>query len=381
MGDFFSILLSAIIVAGLVFSLVALVLTRAAAARAAEPLRIADTPVTILKPLCGAEPALAANLQALLEHGHAAPVQIIFGVSDARDPALLAVEAARRTHPDADIMVVVDNMRHGASAKMSNVINMARHIRHPLIVLADSDVAAPAGTIGSLCAALADPSVGVVSCLHAGRGDAGLWSRLAAMDISYRYMPSVLVGHGLGLAHPVLGPMMALRSETLASIGGFSPFADVLADDYEIGRAVRRLGLSLTIAPRFVIHGCSEAGAMALVRHELRWSRTIYGIDPAGFAGSLVTHVLANAMILVALVGVSGWTMTLLVAALLVRCTLKLAIDRASGTSSGPMILLPVRDLMSLLLFLATFFVGTVDWRGSRFKLTSDGRLLPERQI
>ena len=41
---------------------------------------------------------------------------------------------------------------------------------------------------------------------------------------------------------PCMGSTIALTRATLDEIGGFAAFADYLADDYEIGRAVRAKG-------------------------------------------------------------------------------------------------------------------------------------------
>lgn len=375
---YFVISLMVTVMAGLGYSLVALFCvsrTDVAARHGALPA------VTILRPLHGEEPGLVEAIRSVFDHGHDAPVQIIFGLADAADPALRAIERARFGYSGIDVSVVIDPQMHGANRKMSNIINLAAHVRHPVVMIIDSDVHVPRGAVSALAAQIEDPSVGVASCLHAGIGQSGFWSRLAAMDITYRFMPSVLVGRRLNLAEPVLGPMMGLRAETLARIGGFSAFADVLADDYEIGRAVRGLGLRVAICGPFVRHGCSETGLGALLRHELRWTRTIYGIDPAGFAGSLVTHVTPIALLAVLLSDGSMATWLLLVAALAIRSAIKLRLDHLARTVSGPLWLLPLRDCLSLVVWVLTFFVGRVDWRGYRFKVTADGRLMQGRQI
>ncbi|MBX9664750.1 bacteriohopanetetrol glucosamine biosynthesis glycosyltransferase HpnI [Novosphingobium sp.] len=379
--QYFVILLIAMVAAGLVYGLIASAFVTRRAAQPPPGAACVPSGVTILRPLHGDEPGLVEAIRSVFNHGHVAPVQIIFGVADAEDPALLAIERARIGYPGLDVSVVVSPQRHGANRKMSNIINMEALIRHPVVMIIDSDVKVPRGAVSALAASLADPAVGVGSCLHAGMGNAGFWSRLAAMDITYRFMPSVLVGRGLNLAEPVMGPMMALRSDTLSRVGGFSAFADVLADDYEIGRAVRGLGLRVAVCGPFVLHGCSETGLAALLRHELRWTRTIYGIDRAGFTGSIITHVTPVALLALLLSGGTMGTPLLLLAALALRSAIKLRIDRVSGTVSGPLWLLPLRDCLSLFVYVLTFFVGKVDWRGSRFKVTADGRLLQERQI
>lgn len=336
--------------------------------------------ISVLKPLYGAEPRLRSNLETLLAQDYPGPVQFIFGVRDAADPAVAVVQALQSAHPQAEIALVIDPRRHGANNKLSNVINMAAQLRYPLVVLADSDVAAPPDCLHRLAAALAEPGVGLASCLHFGRGDAGFWSVLGAMDISYRYMPSVAVACATGLDQPCLGPTMALRRETLDAVGGFARLADVLADDYELGRAVRALGLRIVV-PRFsIIHSGDESTLRALVAHELRWSRTIYGINPAGFAGSVVTHCLPLALLGALVLAASGavWgglTLAVVAAALLSRALLLCVVNAVAGFKSGPLWLLPLRDALSFTLFAATFFVRHVSWRGSHFKVARDGRI------
>lgn len=335
--------------------------------------------VTILKPLCGDEPLLATKLASFFSQDYGGPIQLIFGVREESDPALGSVYAAQRRFPHIDCAIIINPARHGSNNKLSNLINMAQQIKHPLIIIADSDVEAPRNAVAVMAGALASPYTGIVSMLHVGRGDAGFWSQLAAMDISYRFMPSVIFGTKLKLAHPVLGPMMGLRRDTLDHLGGFAAFANVLADDYELGAAVRALGANVAVCNTYITHACSERSRAELIRHELRWTRTIYNIDPAGFAGSVITHVLPNALIAACLMGWSAGTIGLIAAAAVSRSALKSAIDRASDTVSGPIFLLPLRDILSYAMYLMTFFVRTVDWRGARFAVNSDGTISPKR--
>lgn len=346
-------------------------------ARAAHPVPTLDhwPAISVLKPVHGTEPGLREKLESLFVQDYPGPVQVIFGTRDADDPALTVIADARAAHPMADVDVVISDRRWGTNNKLSNLANMEPNGRHPIIVIADSDVDWAPDALRRLAAALAEPGVGLASCLHVGRGDAGFWSRLAAMDISYRFMPSVLMGVALGIARPTLGPTMAFSRDTLTRIGGFAAFGDVLADDYEIGEAVRSLGLR-TVLPRFFItHGCSESTLRALVAHEMRWMVTIFHINPSGFAGSIIVHTLPLALIGSALAGFSAPALAVLALATIARMVAKFCLDRASGLVSGPLILVPIRDVLSFILFCSTFFVHKVDWRGSQFRVTRDGRL------
>ncbi len=343
--------------------------------RSGDPAPIpADAPaVTILKPLYGDEPRLEANLSTFLRQGYSGAVQIICGVARADDAAVAAVAALRAVHPEADIALVVDGTRHGGNAKVANLINMMVAAGHDVLIASDSDIAVAPDYLARVVAALAEPGVGAVSCLYHGRGDAGAWSVLAAMQVSYGFLAAVTLGRGLGAAEPCMGSTIALRRDTLKRIGGFAAFADTLADDYAIGAAVRGLGLQVEVPGFTVAHACADDSLAALAAHELRWNATVRHLSQWGYAGLGVLNPLPVALIALA-AGASPWW---LAAALASRIGVKMRVDRLAGVSSGPVWLLPLRDILTFGLFLGGFLVQSVDWRGARLAV-ADGRITGE---
>ena len=333
--------------------------------------------LTLLKPLRGDEGGLERNLLSFLDQDYPGPVQMVLGVQDPADPALPVVEAVRRARPEADIAVVIDPEVHGANRKVSNLINMLAAAKHPTLVLSDADIAVPPGYLARIAAALAEPGVGAVTCYYRGEARAGSASVLAAMGVSYGFLPNVILGVALGMAEPCMGSTIALARQTLDEIGGFEALKDVLMDDYDIGRAVRAKGLRVILPPFLVDHGCSETSLREVMAHEMRWAVTVRMIDPAGHAGSAVTHALAWALIGTALLAGApiGWAAILLTLAS--RLWLKLRIDRASGASSGPVWLMPFRDIMSFAIFLGSLFARAVYWRGERFRVSSGRTMSP----
>lgn len=331
--------------------------------------------VTILKPLHGAEPELLANLASFLDQNHDGPVQLVCGVQSAFDPAIAVVDALREARPQADIALVVDPATHGANAKISNLVNMAAKARHSVLIVSDSDMAVGRDYLARVTAALDAPGVGAVTCLYRGRGDAGGWSRLAAMGISIHFLPSVLLGVALGLAKPCMGSTIALRARTLEAIGGFAAFSDRLADDYAIGAAVRARGEEVVLADLLLTHACAETSLKALLRQELRWSLTIQRLDKAGFAGSVVLHPFPTALAGAALSGFGPLSLAAIGAALATRLTIALLVDRKAAARAAPLRWIPARDLLSFAVFVWTFFRGSVEWRGATFAVDAAGRL------
>ena len=92
-------------------------------------------------------------------------------------------------------------------------------------------------------------------------------------------------------------------------------------------------------------HTAAEETAGDLFRHELRWSRTIRMVNPAGHLGSFVTHGFAFALMAAVLLGFNPVSLALLALALAARLFLKARIDghfrhlcRAllAGAAAGP---------------------------------------------
>ena len=373
MTSTFAALFGLLTVAGCVYTLGALFcLIRYARQPAARP--SSYPAVTILKPLHGDEPRLEQNLASVLLQDYPGPMQIIFGVSEPTDPAAAVVDRLRAAFPAANLQLVVDPRRHGRNGKVSNLVNLSAAVAGEVVVLADSDMLVEPDYLTRVVGALQQPGVGAVTCLYSGISLPNIWSRLATGWVDGQFLPNVILGLTLGLAKPCMGSTIALRRDTLERIGGFVAFANLLADDYEIGAAIRRLGLAVVVPARPVLGHTSAALSLgALLRQELRWTRTIKTVDFAGFAGSIVTHVLPFALLTAMMDGFHARDWMLLGLVLLLRSSLLLQVKRFVRKDTADLSLLPVRDLLSFAVFIASFWPGSIEWRGHRFGVRSDG--------
>jgi ceramide glucosyltransferase len=335
-------------------------------------------PVTILKPLYQGEPGLSENLESFFAQDYPGKIQILFGVHDASDPALHVVKALQARYPQLDTAIVANGALYGSNAKVSNLINMFPAARHDILVLSDSDIAVPRDWLLKVTGALDQPGVGLVTCLYTGEvtgSEPNKWARLSAMGTSYDFLPNVVLGTTFGLAEPCMGSTIALSRAVLDEIGGFSAFANYLADDYEIGQAVRARGYATAIPALGVGHTATEGSAMELFRHELRWTRTIRTVNPVGHLGTIVTFALPLALMAAVLLDFSPLSWAMLGLALGARLFLKYRIDGIFGTCAGPAWLLPVRDLLSFGVFVTSLFGETVHWRGARLSIEPSGVL------
>lgn len=337
--------------------------------------------VSIMKPLRGEDPALAENLRSFLRQEYPT-FQLVCGVAEAGDPAAVVVRRLIGEFPQADIALVVDATQHGTNLKVANLRNMLPAAKHDLLVLADSDMRVGAEYLAAVTAPLvANSAVGLVTCLYRARSVGGLWSDLASLHINHGFLPQAVVGEALGQGAGCFGATMAFDRATLAAAGGFEALADKLADDHALGQAVRRLGKRVALSPYLVDDILAEASFLGLFRHELRWARTIRLVAAPGFAGSVVTYPVPLALLALCLAAAPWAAAVMLVLALVIRGICGRRIDRALRLKAAPLWLLPVRDLLSFGVFIASFLGRSVAWRDRRFRIGPEGQLVivPEK--
>ena len=342
----------------------------------------ATPPITILKPLCGEEPLLEQALATICAQRYPA-FQVVFGVQDARDRALPVVARLRQQFPHCDIAVVVNLAQHGSNRKVSNLINIFPAAKHDLLVIADSDVHAEPDYLARLAATLAEPETGLVTTLYAGLPSSNrLAAKLGAMQITHNFLPGALLARALG-RQDCLGATMAFRRETLAQAGGLGALVDHLADDQVLGRRVRALGCAVRLAPTIPATTVPETDLGSLIRHELRWARTIRTLVPAAFAASLLQYPIFWALCSVALSAGALWSLAAFALAWALRAWAARRVDGAllpmlRGLAFAcPVWLLPLRDLISIGVMVASYLSRTVDWRGHRLIADTPAPLVP----
>jgi len=333
--------------------------------------------VSILKPLCGAEPHLLDCLRSFARHDYV-PLQLVFGVREANDPAIEVVRELQREFPARDIALCIDPRVHGENLKASNLINMLAQARHDILVVSDSDVRIEAGYLDAVVQSLEPAQVGSVTCLYRGRAGPGLWPRLAAQFINDWYFPAVLVSQALGDRSFASGVTIALRRETLERIGGLQVIADHLADDWLLCDHVRRLGLKTVLAPCVVQTEVPEDGLAAHASRELRWMRTIRTVAPLGYAFMGITISLPVALIGVWMAAASHWALPLAGLTLVNRVVIHFEQRRRMGAGLGyDLMLIPLRDGLLLAVWVAGFLGRGITWRGKRYRVRSGGALSP----
>lgn len=321
-------------------------------------------PVTVLKPLHGAEPRLYENLRSFCLQAHP-DYQLVFGVREENDPAIAVVYRLCEEFPQHPITLMIQPRVHGANFKVSNLINMLSCAQHDWLVLADADISVPTDYLTRVTAPLADRDVGIVTCLYHGIPGPSFWSRLGRLFIDDWFAPSVRLSHAFGSTRFAFGSTIALRRDALRTIGGFEALRDTLADDFWLGELTRRAGLRTVLSEVVVGTDVGESSLAELWTHELRWLRTIRSIAPAGFAMTFVCFT--TPLLLIGLGMAPGWvTMSLALLSGGARVLLHFLQRHTSDEAFAwhEVLLIPLRDTLLLLEWAAALAGWQVRWRG-----------------
>src|SRR5438067_7434273 len=333
-------------------------------------------PVTVLKPLKGPGVELYENLASFCRQSYPTD-QIGFGVEDPHDPAVAVVQRLRREFPERDIVLAV-GVGRGTNRKVANLEHMMPHARHDVLVMSDSDIRVRPDYLRTMVGPLADPAVGLTTCLYRGRGNFGLPSVIESLFINTDFVPNALVAQWVQPFRYAFGASIAVRREALERIGGFAAIADDLADDYQLGRRVADAGYRLVLLPYLVETILDSVTLRDVWRHQVRWARTYRVCQPVGWFCSVVTHAtLWGLVAALALGGPVGWAV--LASSLTARLFSLAAIMRLLGEpeTTRYLGLVPLKDLVTSAMWLAAFLGRRVVWSGQVFRVRRDARSVP----
>ena len=356
----------------------ALIAWRAAARHPAAAPRMGQAPaVSVLKPLCGAEPHLYECLRSFCEQRYR-QFQIVCGVRDPHDPAIEVVRRLQRERPEQDLQLAISSGEHGSNQKVANLIGLLPLARHDYLVIADSDVRVAPEYLAALIPPLEDPRTGIATCLYRAIPGPGRWSALGCGFVNDWFMPSVRVAAAFGSRAFAFGATIALRRDTLESIGGFASIADQLADDYRLGELTRQRGLATVLAAPMVETYMVERRLKDLLLHELRWLRTIRAVQPLGYACALPSFGWPVAALGCALAGAGAGTPAMLTVTVLARLMLHFEVRDARAAWAQLWLLIP-NDLLVFFLWCWGFMSRRVRWRETRYRVARDGSAEPLR--
>lgn len=338
--------------------------------------------LSILKPLCGVDDDLEANLEHFARLEYAGPYEVVLGVKDTRDPAFAVARAAVARWPHVMRLALQDG-EPGLNPKVNQLITLADHARFDVLIISDSNTRVGPGYLEEIAAGFADPSVGCVTHPVTGLGERTFGSLLDNLHLASSAAAGMIAAKRLANRDIVVGKSMALRREDVDALGGFFSVKDVLAEDYVIGQWVtQKLGRKVVVARTPVFNVSLKKSVDAFFQRYLRWSvihRT--AVSPGTYGAQALLNP-APLALLGALLAPSMLTAMVAMAVVLGKVAVDLATFRALrpepvawGWSTASAV--AVKDALLFVAWCNGVLCRTVNWRGTRLRVMAGTRLAP----
>jgi len=339
-------------------------------------------PLTLLKPLHGAEPGLEADLETFFEQDYP-EYEILFCTRLADDAGLAIARRVAARHPPIPAKFLsIGGEPEYINAKVASMELMETVAAYDILVISDSDVRVTPDYLRAVALPFADARVGGMTCPYRGVAiEGGLWARLEAVGMSVEMTAGVLAARAMEGMQFVLGPTMAFRRETIRRMGGFKVTADYCADDFVLGNETFKLGDTVVLSHHAIDHMVINSNFLDSMKHQVRWMKSTRFSRPTGHFGTCLTFSLPFgilALAATAALGHSGWGLGLFAWSIATRLALAIAVGRGvvgDRNWFGLLVLYPIRDLMGFGFWVAGYWGRRILWRGRVFELLPGGKM------
>lgn len=337
-------------------------------------------PVSLLKPVRGIDFASYENFASFCDLDYPS-YEVLFCVNDLSDPAVPLIERLIKQFPNRKIRLLSGAPQLGSNRKVNNLVLLTKEAQHDILIQSDGDVRVGPHYIRELVAPFANPSVGAASCFYRAVAQQNLGAELEAVGAASDFFAGALVADWKEGVTFALGASVVTTKSWLNKIGGYEVLVNLLADDYELGNRIHKAGGKVLLSREPVWTMYPAQTARGFWEHQVRWARTIRLCRPAAFLGLLFTHGLPWALLAAAVAPNRPIAAAYLFSYLVLRFTMAWTVGIwgiADQVLLRKLWLIPLRDAIHFVVWLASFASNRVTWGDSQFEL-KDGHMIEIR--
>ena len=337
-------------------------------------------PITVLKPIYGLDKGLEENLLSLIRQDYP-DFQVVMAVQRADDPALPLLRRLAAEYP-ARVSLLVKPSEPVVNGKVQNLVNALTAARHEILLISDSDARVKPGYLSAMAAPLIDAEVGYTCSLYRSVGATHWFEKLEMLTLNADFVPSLIFSHITGASDFCIGATVAFRKTDLERIGGLAALSNYLVEDYALGRRLLKLGKRMVLVPDSIEIVADYPTFARWWHHQVYWDQNTWAANPIGFTLTILTRAIPFALAFAALRGFDSLGLNTFLAAVLVRVATARMTSSMIGDreSVAALWLLPFRDVIALGSWWLALTRRSFEWRGHRFGLTRDGRIVPRSE-
>jgi ceramide glucosyltransferase len=337
--------------------------------------------VDVLLTLRNMDDGLEENLSSVFSCDYP-DYSVLLAVDTLKDPCMTAVERVRARFPGVASTVIAAGHTRTSNPKIDKLSQLERHSDAELFWILDSDIRVAPGTLSALVHEHIVHDAGIVFCPIRGSGARTFGSILEMSYLDFFLSGSVLCAWNLLRQRVIVGKSLLIDRRAIEHFGGFSYFADVLAEDHWLGEAFARSGFSVRCNYTWVDNIKETSSVKIFFDRIARWAklryhlkRPVYLLEP--LLNPLAVILLCLPFLNRAAVPFAGMAVVLRIA---LEYLVLLAVDEKGRKNISILCFLPAavlfKDLLMLAVYVMPFFSSTITWRGGSLRI-GRGTLIP----
>jgi ceramide glucosyltransferase len=351
---------------------------------AAEKAAAILPPVSVLKPVHGAEVRLKENLESFFRQDYP-NFEILFAADDTNDAALPIIEELRAKYPNVACRVLILGQPKWPNAPNWCFHHLTTAAAYDILVTSDSDVEVAPNYLREVVPPMLDPKVGALTCVFRGKSAGGFWSDLDAIGMSVEFTNGVLMSELLDGTHFGLGPTIVVRKDSMGKIGGYEACREYLSNDYVVGNFIYKTGYEVVLSGHVVDHVAPVLNFHQMWERQLRWAMGTRYSRPLGHLGSGLTFSVPYGILALVACLASGRPVlgVALFAATLVNRMIECWVigwwAARDEAAKRWVLLYPVRDIYGFVVWAGSYIKQKCHWRDNNYVLLKGGRLVARR--
>ena len=338
-------------------------------------------PVSVLKPVHGAESRLRENIESFFRQDYP-DFEMIFAADHETDDALPIIREIAARYPLIKCTVLATGSPALPNPPAYAFSRMSQIAKHDILVTSDSDVEVAPNYLREVVAPMLDPAVGMLTCVYRGKNAGGFWSGMDAIGMSVEMTAGVLTANLLEGMKFGLGPTIVTRKDSIAKIGGYGVTGEYFSNDFVTGNFIEKAGYRVLLSRHVIDHVVPPMTFKRMWERQVRWAKGTRWSRPKGHLGTGLIYAMPYGIL-----GFAGGAMTshlllgagLLLIAILNRLLESLVIGWGvvrDPRAQKEVWLYPMRDLLGFAVWCASYLSKSTIWRDRRFQLVKGGRIV-----
>lgn len=341
-------------------------------------------PISILKPLKGLDDNLFDNLTSFCNQDYP-EYEIIFSLQDYNDPAYKVAKKIKDKYPKIPISIIVEQCNLGLNPKINNLIPAYRASKYDYVLISDSNVMVDENYLKDIAKYMEDPEIGLVCNIIKGVGGNSIGSILENLHLNSFIVGSVCFLDRFFKMPCVIGKSMLMRKRDLDVIGGLNSVKDFLAEDYIIGKKIHKKGKKVILSTHIIKNVNEYWGIKRFINRHTRWGKLRWKIGGIKYISELISNPVFFSFLPIFIWEASKVTLLFGFFVSIIKVIGDFYLGKRLGSTIKSLhyLISPVKDIFIGIIWFVPLFSNTVVWRGNRYFIGKDSKLLPylEKEI